>query len=192
MKKNLLKFIKFLSSRMTYLLIGLSFSVLVIAVNAAIPWVNVPTKSTGQTLSSTEWNAMVDDLNSLRTAVDSGSGPVFFAPVQIANGSGTQSWATYNASSLVPAGAKAVILEGRGQMGGPDCGGCYANMLIRKSATEANEYILIRGAAWGGGDAPAWGGQGIFPITTARTFQYAITPYAFGNGWSLNIVGYIL
>ena len=64
------KIFRAIGSRMTYLIIGLSFSVVVIAVNAAIPWTNVPTRSSGQTLTSTDWNAMKTDLDSLRTAVD--------------------------------------------------------------------------------------------------------------------------
>lgn len=191
MKKLLIKFLRAISSRMTYLLVGLSFSVIIIAVNAAVTLTS-SNATTGETLTAAKWNAIITDLQSLRDEVNSGSGPVYISPVQIASGSGTQSWATYDASLLVPANAKAVILEGRGQMGGPDCGGCYANMLIRKSATESSEYVLIRGSAWGGGDAVAWGGQGIYPITATRTFQYAVTPYAFGNGWSLNIIGYVL
>ncbi|MDO8260507.1 MAG: hypothetical protein Q7T50_03370 [Candidatus Magasanikbacteria bacterium] len=192
MKNIIKKVLKTIGSRMTYLLVGLSFSVVVIAVNAAIPWTNVPSRGAGQTLTSADWNAMVNDLNSLRAAVDAGTGPVYITPVAINSGTGTLDWTTYNASALVPAGAKAVILEGRGAMGGPDCGGCYANMLIRKSATEASEYVLIRGSAWGGGDAVAWGGQGTYPITAARTFQYYVGSRAFGTGWSLTIIGYIL
>lgn len=70
MKIIIKKILRAIGSRMTYLLIGLSFSVVVIAVNAAIPWTNVPTRSSGQTLTSSDWNAMKSDLDSLRTAVD--------------------------------------------------------------------------------------------------------------------------
>jgi len=71
MKILIKKILKAVGSRMTYLLVGLSFSVIIIAVNAAMPAIGTPTVTTGSTLTSAGWNTMKTDLDNLKTAVDS-------------------------------------------------------------------------------------------------------------------------
>lgn len=62
------KIVKFIASRLTYLLIGLSFSIVVIFVNAAVISTPVPTGALTP-LTADRWNQMVSDLNSIQTEV---------------------------------------------------------------------------------------------------------------------------
>lgn len=64
MKNIIKKVLKTIGSRMTYLLVGLSFSVIVIVVNAAVT-VNSTHVSPGSALSSTQWNTLVDDVSNI-------------------------------------------------------------------------------------------------------------------------------
>lgn len=62
------KYFKFIYSRLVYLIIGLSFSVVIIFVNAAV--VSSPVPATGLTqLTTTRWNDVVQDLNTLDGSV---------------------------------------------------------------------------------------------------------------------------
>lgn len=69
MKIIIKKIFKAVGSRMTYLLVGLSFSVVVIAVNAAVTITSTDAIS-GSTLTKAKWDAMVNDLENIRDEVN--------------------------------------------------------------------------------------------------------------------------
>lgn len=69
MKIVIKKILRAIGSRMTYLLIGLSFSVVVIAVNAAVTITSTDAIS-GSTLTKAKWDAMVNDLENIRDEVN--------------------------------------------------------------------------------------------------------------------------
>lgn len=64
-----MKIFRFFTSRMVYFIFGLSFSVLVIAVNAAVT-INSGTVTSGEMLTAARWNTMVNDLIGIRDEVN--------------------------------------------------------------------------------------------------------------------------
>jgi len=70
MKKVFNKMLKAISSRMVYFIAGLSFSAIVIAVNAAMPPISTPTAALNSPLTSANWNLMKQDLENLKTETD--------------------------------------------------------------------------------------------------------------------------
>lgn len=117
--------------------------------------------------------------------------PMFLSnPLQVFVGAlTTGGWLTYDIDTdKVPATASAVILQGRGAMNGPDSGATFASIFIR-SGTDDPALVLLRGRAAGGGDAIAWGGQGIFPIKNS-SFQFFVDPPGFQQGFDITLVGY--
>jgi hypothetical protein len=129
-----------------------------------------------------------------RTSWPSGSGPKFITPIIVASGTGlinssADNWMTYDASSVIPVGASAVILEAEAAMDRPDMGDVDAYIKIRKSSGSP-EYVLLRGRSAGSGDVVAWSGQGIFPITDSRTFDYMVEQPGYINGWIIRLIGY--
>ena len=94
--KNLFKKVfKTFSSRLLYLIVGLSFAVAIIIVQAAISSTNV---TGGTPLTSVRWNTMVADLGSLDTrvgAVEGGSLVNVYKCPDDAPGCGGGSW-TYS------------------------------------------------------------------------------------------------
>ncbi len=115
--------------------------------------------------------------------------PVFINRVRLASGGGTRAWTTVNVSAYIPEGAHTVILDAEGHMCGPDSGDVTTHMKIRKDSSSSANVIII-GRASGGSDSIAVGAQGIFPVTTYRTFDYTVEYPGFGY-WALYLVGYI-
>jgi len=62
------KIIKFVTSRLVYILVGIFISITFVAVNAFTP--SVTTVSSGQTLSASVWNNMVNDINNIKGDID--------------------------------------------------------------------------------------------------------------------------
>lgn len=143
----------------------------------------------------------------------------FISPVIVtANNTGIgRSWTTYDASSSVPSTAKAVILEAEGVIDGPNCalpivnssgmynGSCgVVNIMIRKDSSSNKLLLLSAAAAWNA-DAGSAGGQGIFPLSSSKTFQYEVgnyngdgnsvgfsTAFSYPNGgYVIRLIGYI-
>lgn len=119
-----------------------------------------------------------------------GANITFIAPVSISVGNNpTMTWATY-AGGVVPAGAKAVILEatfdslwGRSEK--------VASVQIRKDASSATLRLINLGSAvWAANENRILGSnQGIFPVAADGTFQYAA--HALNGTLDLKIIGYI-
>lgn len=112
-----------------------------------------------------------------------------FTPVDVVNGSGTTAWVTYNASAILPVGTRFVILEAEVAQSGPDNGDVDSHIRIRPVAGGPT-FLLLRSRNAGDGDNSAWGGQGIFPVSSSRTFDYLMETPGF-NSFSLRVVGYI-
>lgn len=112
-----------------------------------------------------------------------------FNPVDVVNGSGATPWVTYDASAILPVGARFVILEAEVAQSGPDNGDVDSHIRIRPAAGGAT-FLLLRSRNAGDGDNSAWGGQGIFPVSSNRTFDYLMETPGF-NSFSLRVVGYI-
>lgn len=62
------KIIKFVTNRLVYILVGIFISITFVAVNAFTP--SVTTVSSGQTLSASLWNNMVNDINNIKSDID--------------------------------------------------------------------------------------------------------------------------
>lgn len=90
----------------------------------------------------------------------------------------------FDASSYIPDGATAVILEYRANANG----GNGQGLLIREGEG-APAYWLAWARANGTGDENAWGGQGTFPIKDDETFQYQWYN-GFNQGCELYLIGY--
>jgi len=123
-----------------------------------------------------------------------GGGPIFIAPVTVYNSRAAADWTTFDASASIPAGATAVILEAEGVVSFP---GVVLDTYVRIRMNNASpNYILLR--AYLNDHRLGWGGQGVFPITAARTFQFQVWPQGFDGpaafaavlGCKIRIVGY--
>lgn len=68
MKNNIIKIFGVVGSRLIYVIIGLSFSVLVIAAKATVTITATPATS-GGTLSTAKWDAVVNDLNHINANI---------------------------------------------------------------------------------------------------------------------------
>ena len=119
-------------------------------------------------------------------------GPVFISPVVINSDSdgGQTDWLTASVSAYIPPEATSVILQAEAATRGTD-----ASILIRKDDVSSSEYWLLRGKAMSGGDKAAWANQGVFPVSSTRTFQYKVISEptggdGFSQGWVIRIVGY--
>lgn len=62
------KIIKFISSRLAYILVGVFLSIALVAVNAFTP--TVSNVSSGDTLHASDWNHMVNDINNIKSDID--------------------------------------------------------------------------------------------------------------------------
>jgi hypothetical protein len=118
-----------------------------------------------------------------------GSGPRFITPVTVSYGTAAVDWITFDASNWIPKDASAVILEYEAAMDSPDSGDIDAYIRIRKNSSSPS-YVLARGRSAGESDVIAWGGQGVFPSTTNRTFQYTVESPGFNLGWYIRLIGY--
>ncbi|MEK6892732.1 MAG: hypothetical protein AABX07_00860 [Nanoarchaeota archaeon] len=99
---------------------------------------------------------------------------VFINPVAISIFVGA-GWNTYDASAAIPAGATAVILEGRLSPGGDG-----AFIKIRKDSSSPSYYLLSKQLIQ----------QGIYPITADRRFDYSYQSSSIDD--SLKIIGYFM
>ncbi|HEX4960388.1 MAG TPA: DUF6519 domain-containing protein [Thermoanaerobaculia bacterium] len=117
--------------------------------------------------------------------------PVFFTtPSRIGVGSGTGPQAetpfTFAAGGQLPAGATAVILEGRAAADDGD------GRIWIFTGTGASRRLLLRARATGGGDRGGWSSQGVFPLADG-SFRYIVVEEvspSFNGGWSLTAIGY--
>ena len=115
-------------------------------------------------------------------------------PIDVASSStaGVTAWTTYaNTGGAIPASATGVILEAYGRMCCVDGAGgdVDGRIKIRKDST-SSEYVLLRGRASSGGDNVAWVNQGVFPVSSTGTFQYAVESPGLDSGWRIKIIGY--
>ena len=127
--------------------------------------------------------------NVYKKPVSIGSGPKFITPRIVRNSGASIGYTTFYAASYVPAGATAVILEYQYAINAPDVGDVDAHVYIRKNSSSAS-YLLTRGRASGGNDDTAAGGQGVFPCSSNRTFQYTTQSPGFNNGLTIRLIGY--
>ena len=117
--------------------------------------------------------------------------PVFVKRFDVAHGgnSHTKDWTRYVLpSSSIPAGIRAVILEAEVAKNGPNSGTIDGYLAIRRTSG-ASEDLLVRARAAGGGDAIAWSNQGMFPVQSDNSFEYAIQGSGFDD-WKLRVIGY--
>ena len=143
------------------------------------------------TTTSTSVTPLYSDAsgNIYKKSANIGTGPKFISPRTIRNSGAATGYVTINASSYIPAGATAVILEFQHAISGPDGGDVDAHVYIRKDGS-SSAYLLTRGRAAAGGDNNADGGQGTYPISTSRTFQYTVQSPGFNGGLIIRVVGY--
>ncbi|CAF0728751.1 unnamed protein product [Rotaria sordida] len=113
-----------------------------------------------------------------------------FTPVDFASGGASTNWTTFNAASFIPVGTRFVIVEGEAGMSGPDSGDIEAHVRFRSSAGNPS-FVLLKARSGGDGDVISCAGQGIFPVTSSRTFDYIVEAPGFDGGYTLRIVGYI-
>jgi hypothetical protein len=112
--------------------------------------------------------------------------PVFIDPIHvIGTGTAATAFITIDLSPYVPATARIAILDGWATNANTDNTGF---IYIRKDSSSAS-YILTSFRSHGGGDSVSMGGQGMFPLSATRTFQYSISQAA-DQGWTLRLVGY--
>ena len=126
-----------------------------------------------------------------------GTGPKFINPVVVYGFStaSTGGFVTFNASSYIPAGATAVILESYYLINGSiNNTAITANdqkrAYIRKDASSP-QYNLIRGMGWTNTNTEVVvtsTNQGTYPCTSARTFQYSTMD--FNGGIKIRLIGY--
>jgi hypothetical protein len=112
------------------------------------------------------------------------AGPQFLATADIltvANAVGATAWTTYDASSKVPAGAIAVIVQYT-----QNATTAHHTSDIRKDNTSPTLILGDCGANIGGTFYS--GGQGIYPCTTTRRIDYQTS----GGVTTIKIIGYIL
>lgn len=124
------------------------------------------------------------------TGATGGLGLNMFSPIDVATGSGATSWVTIDVSAFIPVGAKFVILEAEAGQSGPDSGDTDTHMRIR-SATGQPSFLLMRGRSAGADDVIAVSGQGMYPVSANRTFDYIVESPGYDGGYTLRIVGYI-
>jgi len=188
MDKSLLKIKKlffFLSSRFLYFVFGVIIAISIYAVQAA--WNTTVTD--GTPLTPALWNDLVAKVAELDAAATSDH-VVFINPVIVGSGGAAIAWTSFNASSYIPAGASAVILEVEAAMSGPDGGDVDAHIKVRKDGT-SSAYVLLRGRAASSGDNAAWSSQGTFPVAPTGSFQYTVESPGFNGGYTVRLVGYV-
>lgn len=124
-------------------------------------------------------------------------GPTFITPIVIFNSTDAQDWIAPTTAQLagIPAGATAVILDVEAVS---SAASTRLNFYVRvRRDAAAPAYILLR--AYMNDHRLGWGGQGVFPITAARTFQFQVWPHGFGGpagndgvatGCTIRIIGY--
>ena len=127
--------------------------------------------------------------NIYKKSANIGTGPKFISPRTIRSSGAVTGYVTINASSYVPAGATAIILDFQHAISGPDGGDVDAHVYIRRNSS-SSAYLLTRGRAAGGGDSNADAGQGTYPITASRTFQYTVQSPGFNGGLIIRVIGY--
>lgn len=143
----------------------------------------------GTPLTPALWNDLVAKIAELDVKT-AGSSITFINPVTVGSGSAAIGWTDFNAAPYIPADASAVILDIEASMAGPDGGDVDAHVRVRKDSVSPS-YILMRGRAASSGDNAAWGGQGTFPISPTRTFQYIVEAPGFGYGYTIRLIGYV-
>lgn len=116
----------------------------------------------------------------------SSTGPVFLNAAVTAYSGGSVTWATYDASAVVPAGAKAVKLQIRN----------FWNTAIDGEITTEIRAdaggIVILASDVGASDAVVGSIVGDFPIKADRTFQYQVTTGVAGATSTIKVIGYVL
>ena len=123
--------------------------------------------------------------------------PTFITPVIIANvsvinnvwtGASNGVWTTYNAASIIPVGAKVVILEYYYYITGNNT---LFTVKIRKNSSSP-AYLAEKVALenCGMGCDGTYSDQRFFPISDTRTFDYYITGNQF-SGFQISIIGYM-
>jgi hypothetical protein len=128
--------------------------------------------------------------NVYKKAANIGNGPKFISPRTVRSSGITMStYATYNASTAVPVGATAAIIDYRYSISGPDGGDNTADVFLRRDAS-GSPYVMTRGKSAGDGDSVAGGGQAMVPLTTSRTFQYWVQSPGFNGGLIIRLIGY--
>lgn len=98
-------------------------------------------------------------------------------------------WTTFDAHSWIPAGSCAAIIETEYAISEPDSGDDDATILFRKQSGSI-ELVGSRGRASGSADDIAGANQLLVPITSTRTFDFAIEEPGFNEGATIHLIGY--
>ena len=116
--------------------------------------------------------------------------PTFITPVLIVNMTTAVAWTTYNASSIIPAGAKVMIIEYSWSHNGGASSDAPFFIKIRKNSSSP-QYAIATNQVYCSFDCNPISGfdQGFFPISDTRTFDYIITGNYFT--FKLSIIGYM-
>ncbi len=144
------------------------------------------------TTTSTTVTPLYSDANGniFKKSANIGTGPKFISPRTVRNsGAAMSTYVTYNASTALPAGATAAILDYQYAISGPDGGDVDAHVFLRRDAS-GSAYIMTRGRAAGDADSAAGGGQAVVPISASRTFQYWVQTPGFNQGLVIRLIGY--
>lgn len=118
--------------------------------------------------------------------------PVFVHRFEVASSPSTTvatGWIRFQLPSSIPTGIRAVILEAQAAKKDPNVGNIDGYIAIRRTLG-ASEDILLRARAAGSGDISAWSNQGLFPVDTDNSFEYAIQESGFDDGWIIRVIGY--
>jgi len=118
--------------------------------------------------------------------------PKFITPALVFSGIMQNSYLTFNASSLIPAGTEVVLLEVECGISVPDndaINDVDAHIRIRKNSA-SQSYLLLRGRASGASDNVAQASQGVFPVESDGTFQYIVESPGFSKGCKMDLIGY--
>ena len=147
--------------------------------------------ATGKVLTATN---VAGDATWQTPATAASGAPTFITPVLIVNLPSTSAvgvaWTTYNASSIIPPGAKVMIIEySWSHNGGPSSDAPFF-IKIRKNSSSP-QYAVATNQLYCSLDCNPISGfdQEFFPISDTRTFDYMITGNYFT--FKLSIIGYM-
>ncbi|HEX4961807.1 MAG TPA: hypothetical protein VF173_13270 [Thermoanaerobaculia bacterium] len=145
-------------------------------------------KGEGKVLTSDkDGNATWQELPTRQTGA-----PVFVHRFEVASSPSTTvatGWIRFQLPSVIPSGIRAVILEAQAAKKDPSVGNIDGYIAIRRTLG-ASEDILLRARATGLGDVNAWSNQGLFPVDTDNSLEYAIQESGFDDGRIIYVIGY--
>ena len=128
-----------------------------------------------------------------RWASQTTGGPRFIAPVVVYNNAGNTGIVTatqYNAATAVPVGATAVILEAEASTATIQYGAPAAARIMIQVGTSSYRLLVGRSNIFSNPCVVSWSNQGVFPISSNRTFSYSISSPGFSQGATIRLIGY--